>query len=141
MQRREQLGFGIFGWIWCVIFALSLIPSVGVSWCYSPGTSSAKKRLRYSRTFRRECLQKGRGNKCIFQQGRAVRSESTQFFRPYANTFGICFSYLCIPFNLEKTIQCQKLGKEHPVCALMQKIYLILYFDVLYSYHMFIICV
>ena len=102
MQRREQLGFGIFGWIWCVIFALSLIPSVGVSWCYSPGTSSAKKRLRYSRTFRRECLQKGRGNKCIFQQGRAVRSESTQFFRPYANTFEICCSYLCIPFNLEK---------------------------------------
>ena len=105
------------------------------------GNLLGQKTLRYSRTFRRECLQKGRGNKCIFQQGRAVRSESTQFFRPYANTFGICFSYLCIPFNLEKTIQCQKLGKEHPVCALMQKIYLILYFDVLYSYHMFIICV
>ena len=70
------------------------------------GNLLGQKTLRYSRTFRRECLQNGRGNKCIFQQGRkvqrAVRSESTQCFRPYANTFEICFSYLCIPFNLEK---------------------------------------
>ena len=46
------------------------------------GNLLGQKTLRYSHTFRRECLQKGRGNKCIFQQGRevqrAVRSESTQ---------------------------------------------------------------